>query len=55
MNTPNKTNKIKLDTKWIITAIVVLIVFAGIGDLASCDNKHPDNATTLSNLAGLYR
>ena len=41
----------KLDTKWIITAIVVLIVVAGIGNLATCGNKHPDDATTLNNLA----
>ena len=44
----------KLDTKWIITAIVVLIVVAGIGYLATRGNKHPDAATTLNNLAELY-
>ncbi|MFV1975702.1 MAG: tetratricopeptide repeat protein, partial [Candidatus Scalindua sp.] len=45
----------KLDTKWIITAIVVLIVVAGIGNLSTCGNKPPDDATTLNNLADLYR
>ncbi|MCP4265392.1 MAG: tetratricopeptide repeat protein [Candidatus Brocadiaceae bacterium] len=55
MNTPNKTDKKKLDTKWIIAAIVVPIVVAGIGYLAICGNKHPDDATTLNNLAQLYR
>ena len=54
MDTPNKTDNMKLDTKWIITAIVMLIVVAGIGNLAICGNKHPDDATTLNNLALLY-
>ena len=45
----------KLDTKWIITAIVALIVVAGIGYLATRGNKHPDVATTLYNMAELYR
>jgi len=44
----------KLDTKWIITTIVVLIVVAGIGNLATCGNKHPDDVTTLNNMALLY-
>ncbi len=55
MNTPNKTDKKKLDKKRIITAIMVLIVVAGIGYLAIRGNKHPDDATTLNNMAEQYR
>ncbi len=41
MDTSNNTNKKKLDTKWIIAAIVVPLVVAMIGVLAVIFNKPP--------------
>ncbi len=59
MNTPNKTNKKKLDTKWIIAAIAVPIVVAVIGYFAATHGNKPtpENKTGISvegdvNIAG---
>ncbi len=50
MNTPNKTDKKKLDTKWIVAAIVVPIVVAGISYFAATrGNKQvPQSNTGIS-------
>ncbi|MCP4370796.1 MAG: tetratricopeptide repeat protein [Deltaproteobacteria bacterium] len=50
MNTPNNTNKKKLDTKWIIAAIVVPLVVAGIGYFAATrgNKQTAENKTGIS-------
>ncbi|MCP5002700.1 MAG: hypothetical protein GY941_01920 [Planctomycetes bacterium] len=50
MNTPNKTKKKKLDTKWIIAAIVVPLVVAAIGYFAATrgNKQKPQSNTGIS-------
>ncbi len=52
MNTPNKTDKKRLDTKWIIAAIVVPIVVAGIGYYAATrgNKQTAENKTEIINI-----